>query len=62
MIYEELIRMIDSSNYYTHFLTKYTLINEKGFTFYEIFYEGSIDESADPADYTRINTRAVRIA
>lgn len=54
--------MIDYSNYYIHFLTKYTHINEKGFTFYEIFYEGSIDETADPADYTRINTRAVKIA
>lgn len=54
--------MINSSNYYKHFLTKYTLIDEKGFTFYEIFYEGSVDETADPADYTRINTRAVIVA
>lgn len=49
------------SNYYRLF-DKYTFIDKKSFTFYEIFYEGSIDETADPADYTRINTRAVRIA
>jgi len=41
---------------------KYTLINQKSFTLYEIFYDGAIDETADPADYIRINTKAVLVA
>lgn len=42
--------------------SKYTFIDEKSFTFNEIFYEGAIDETADPADYLRINTKAVLVA
>lgn len=49
------------SNYYRLF-DKYTFIDEKSFTFNEIFYEGAIDETADPADYLRITTKAVMVA
>ena len=49
------------SNYYRLF-DKYTFIDEKSFAFNEIFYDGAIDETADPADYLRITTKAVLVA
>jgi len=50
-----------SINYY-RLIDKYTFISDKSFTLYEIFYDGAIDETADPADYLRINTKAVLVA
>lgn len=50
------------NTYFSQILYKYTFIDEKSFTFNEIFYEGAIDETADPADYLRINTKAVLVA
>lgn len=50
-----------TTNYIRTF-DNYTFFNEKSFVFDEIFYEGAIDETADPADYIRINGKAVKIA
>ena len=50
-----------TTNYYRLF-DRYTFIDEKSFTFNEIFYDGAIDETADPADYLRITTKAVLVA
>jgi hypothetical protein len=50
-----------TTNYYRLF-DRYTFVSEKSFTCNEIFYEGAIDETADPADYLRINTKAVLVA
>lgn len=50
-----------TTNYYRLF-DKYTFVSEKSFTFNEIFYDGAIDETADPADYLRINTKVVLVA
>ncbi len=54
--------MTVSNSYDFHLLNKYTFIDEKSFTFNEIFYEGAIDETADPADYLRVNTKVVLVA
>lgn len=50
------------TNDYSQFLNKYTFLDEKSFVVDEIFYEGRIDETVDPADYIKITTKAVRIA
>lgn len=50
-----------TTNYYRLF-DRYTFIDKKSFTFNEIFYEGAIDETADPADYLRITAKVVLVA
>lgn len=57
---QELITVI--TNDYSQFLNKYTFLVEKSFVVDEVFYEGRIDETVDPADYIKITTKAVRIA